>query len=289
MNIITGGTGQVGSALANTLLKKGEKVTITSRTSARAKEWLDKGANFAVADVYDTAALQEIFKTGKSIFILNPPADPLTNIDVQERKTVHSLLKALENLEIQKVVVQSTLGAQKGHNIGDLGVLYELEKGIEKLPYSYSIIRPAYYMSNWAMSLPTVKETNKLMSFYPADLKIPMVAPSDIGDLAAILMTVKNTPKLNSIEGPEMYSANDVAQAFSDSLGEKIEVNVIPRNHWKETYRSMGFSEETAQSYSNMTEISLNYFKSSIESTDHLKGKITIQEYINNLMENETA
>jgi len=284
MNIITGGTGQVGSALANTLLKKGEKVTIISRSSTSAKDWIDRGANFAIADVYDTAALHEIFQTGQSIFILNPPADPMTNIDVQERKTVHSLLQALENLELEKVVVQSTLGAQQGENIGDLGVLYELEKGIEKLPYPYSIIRPAYYMSNWAMSLPTVKGTNKLMSFYPADLKMPMVAPDDIGDLATVLMTDKNTPKLNPIEGPEMYSANDVLQAFSYSLGKKIELNVIPRDHWKETYKSMGFSEQAAESYSNMTGISLDYFNLQEQSTDCIKGKITLQAYINSLL-----
>jgi uncharacterized protein YbjT (DUF2867 family) len=91
MHIITGGTGRVGSALAEALLKKGEQVTIISRSSKRAKEWMSKGAQFAVADIYDTVALHEIFKKGKSIFILNPPADPMTDTPVQERKTVASL------------------------------------------------------------------------------------------------------------------------------------------------------------------------------------------------------
>jgi uncharacterized protein YbjT (DUF2867 family) len=88
MNIITGGTGPVGSALAETLLKKGEKVTVISRSSKRAKEWAKKGALFAVADIYDTDAMHEIYKTAKSVFVLNPSADPTTNTPVQERKTV---------------------------------------------------------------------------------------------------------------------------------------------------------------------------------------------------------
>jgi uncharacterized protein YbjT (DUF2867 family) len=284
MHIITGGTGRVGSALAEALLKNGEKVTIISRSSKSAKDWMSKGAQIAVVDIYDTAALHEIFKTGKSIFILNPPADPMTNTPVQERKTATSLVEALKYSGAEKVVVESTLGAQPGDNIGDFGVLYELEQGVAKLSYPYSIIRPTYYMSNWAESLPSVKEKGELMSFYPADLKMPMVAPKDIGELAARLMMEQNTPKLNSIHGPEMYSPNDVAAAFSKSLGKNVKVKVIPKDQWKATYKSIGFSEEGAESYTNMTEISLNAFEKTTDTTGFIKGKVTLQEYISNLI-----
>jgi uncharacterized protein YbjT (DUF2867 family) len=189
MNIITGGTGPVGSALAETLLKKGEKVTIISRSSTRAKEWAKKGALFAVADIYDTDAMHEIYKTAKSVFVLNPSADPTTNTPVQERKTVASLINALKYSGAEKVVVASTIGARPGDNIGDFGVLYELEQGISRLSYPYSILRATYYMSNWAELLPAIKEKGEMISFYPADLKFPMVAPKDIGEFAAQLMT----------------------------------------------------------------------------------------------------
>lgn len=284
MHIITGGTGRVGSALAEALLRKGEKVTIVSRSSKSAKDWMGKGAQIAVADIYDTAALHEIFKTGKSIFLLNPPADPMTNTPVQERKTVTSLVEALKYSGAEKVIVESTLGAQPGDNIGDFGVLYELEQGVAQLSYPYSIIRPTYYMSNWAELLPSVKEKGELMSFYPADLKIPMVAPKDIGELAAHLMVEQNTPKLNSIHGPEMYSPNDVAAAFSKALGKNIKVKVIPKDQWKAAYKSIGFSEEGAESYTNMTGLSLDAFEKTTDTTDLIKGKVTLQEYISNLI-----
>ncbi len=38
-------------------------------------------------------------------------------------------------------------------------------------------------MSNWGESIKAVKEQEELVSFYPADLKFPMVAPQDIGEL----------------------------------------------------------------------------------------------------------
>jgi uncharacterized protein YbjT (DUF2867 family) len=285
MHIITGGTGHVGSALAEALLRAGEKVTIISRSSKNAKEWTNKGAQIAVADIYDTVALHEIFKKGRSIFILNPPADPMTDTPLQERKTAASLVEALKNTNVKKVVVESTLGAQPGYDIGDFGVLYELEQNVATLSYPYSIIRPGYYMSNWDEQLPAIKENGELLSFFPADLKFPMVAPADIGELAAQLMMNNDTAKLNSIHGPELYSARDVAAAFSKALSKKVEVKVVPKDQWKATFMSIGFSEQGAASYTNMTEISLREFEKTTDTKGYIKGKITLQEHINSLVE----
>jgi uncharacterized protein YbjT (DUF2867 family) len=281
MHIITGGTGQIGSVLAEALLKKGEPVTIVSRSSKAAAEWKAKGARFAVADIYDTDALHGIFKTGKSIFLLNPPADPMTDTTVQERKTVASLLAALKHTKVEKVVAASTLGAQPGDNIGDLGVLYELEQGVANLSFPYGIIRSGYYMSNWAQSLPSVKKSGELISFLPADLKIPMVSPQDIGELAARLMTEKNVPELTAIQGPELYSPQDVATAFSRVFEKQVTVKVIPQEDWVAAFKSAGFSDKAAVSYANMTKITVQHLEI---PKDFVKGKTSLQEYINNLV-----
>lgn len=280
MNIITGGTGRVGSALAEALLRKGEAVTIISRNSKAAAEWKAKGANIVVADIYDTEALHEIFKKATSVFLLNPSADTMTDTTLQERKTAASLIQALKNTNVERVVVASTLGAQPGDKIGDLSVLYELEQGVARLSYPYSIIRSAYYMSNWASLLPAVKESGELVSFFPADFKMPMVAPQDIGELAARLMIDKDTPQLNAIQGPELYSPGDVANAFSKALGRSVMVKVIPKREWVSAFKSIGFSDAAAESYAGMTELTVNNIDI---PKDSVKGKISLQEYINNL------
>lgn len=281
MNIISGGTGQIGSALANALLKSGEAVTIISRSSRSAADWQAKGAKFAVADIYDTEGLHRIFQTGKNIFVLNPPADPLTDTDLQERKTVASLVEALKGTQAEKIVVASTLGARPGSRIGDLNTLYELEQGIGALGYPYQIIRSAYYMSNWASSLPIIKETGELMSFFPKALKIPMVAPQDIGGLAAKLMITRNGPELNAIVGPELYSPQDVADAFSNALGQKVSVKVIPEQQWTDAFKSAGFSDEAAASYAAMTEIAANHIE---VPKNAVRGEITLEQYIDDLL-----
>ena len=281
MHIITGGTGQVGSALAKALLQEGQPVTIISRSSKDAGKWQAQGAQWAVADIYDTTALHDIFKTGQSVFLLNPPADPMTDTSVQERKTAASLVEALRGTDVKKVVVASTLGAQPCENIGDLGVLYELEQAVAALPCYCSIIRSAYYLSNWASAVTTAKESGTVFSFFPAEMKLPMIAPQDIGELAASLMMKDNTPHLTAIQGPQMHSAADVASVFAQVLQKPVTVKVIPREDWVDTFRSLGFSPQAAASYARMTELTIDHPDI---PTDYVIGKTSLEEYIRNLL-----
>ena len=91
---------------------------------------------------------------------------------------------------------------------------------------------------------------------YPADFKLPMVAPEDLGWFAAELMTepVYKTG-LHYVEGPVRYSANDVATGFSEALGRAVDVRVVPRDKWEAAYRAVSFSAASAKSYANMTKI----------------------------------
>lgn len=282
--MITGGTGQVGSALARALLRMGEPVTIVSRNPQAAAAWTSQGASFAVCDIRDTKALHKVFMNAKKVFVLNPPADPTTDTSAEERRTADSLVTALQHTNLERIVVASTLGAQEGDMIGDLGVLYGLEQGVATLGYPYSVMRSGYYMSNWAQSLKTVKETGQLMSFLPADLKIPMVAPGDIGQVAARLMTDINPPKYNSIQGPELYSPKDVATALSEVLERPVSLTVIPRDELIATFKSFGFSEEAAISYARMTELTID--DPDIPS-DSIKGRTSLKEYVSSLVHDQ--
>ena len=53
--------------------------------------------------------------------------------------------------------------------------------------------------------------------------------------------------------GPRRYTPRDVADAFAHALGRPVDVEVIPRHAWEQTYRQLGFSPEAARSYACMT------------------------------------
>jgi uncharacterized protein YbjT (DUF2867 family) len=283
MHIILGGNGHVGSAVAQTLLSQGEPVTIVSRNSSSIPEWQKCGAQVEVVDVHNTVELHRVFAKGKRLFLLNPPADPATDTDVEERKSLASILEAIKDSGLEKIVAESTYGAQPGAQIGDLGVLYEMEQQLAAQSIPFSIIRAAYYMSNWDFSLQTAKQDGVIYTFFPADFVLPMVAPRDIGQLAARLMTepVENTG-LHNIEGPKRYSSINVAAAFAKALQKPVKVVETPRDQWIKTMQTMGFSNEAAASFSNMTTLAIEGKMPTCDSVT--RGVVSLESYIAELV-----
>ena len=282
MYIVLGGTGHVGSSVAANLLERGEDVTIITHNSKKTDEWKKRGAKTAVVDVLDTEELRKVFKIGKRLFLLNPPADPATDTVTEEQKTLTSILDALENSGIEKVVGESTYGAQPGEGEGDLNVLYEMEQGLKKMNLPYSIIRAAYYLSNWDASLEAAKNEGAIHTLYPVDFKLPMVAPADIGKIAAELLTepIEKTG-IHYVEGPEMYSSTDVAEAFSVALEKPVKAVETPKEKWISTLKKLGFSETAARSMAAMTEVTLE--EKYEKSASPMRGETTLRQYIDGL------
>ncbi|ARQ12785.1 NmrA-like family protein (plasmid) [Rhizobium etli] len=282
MYIIVGGTGRVGSAVAKTLLDGGEAVTIVTRNSENAGAWRQRGAEVAIADVHDVTSLREVFRQGKRAFLLNPNADIASDTDREERETVRCLLEAIEDSGLEKVVAQSTMGAQPGEQCGDLNVLYDLEAGLRSQPIPASIIRAAYYYSNWDAMVGPVTKDGLLSTMLPADLRLPMVAPEDLGRVAARLLQ-EPIEQIGTypVEGPERYSSNDLAAAFAAALGRTVRVDVIPREAWEDAYRRLGFSDAAAHSYARMTALTVDGPE---YPEDAIRGSISLKTYIDELV-----
>jgi len=283
MFIIMGGTGHVGSATAAALLRRGEPITIVTRNAQHAAPWHARGAEIAEADIENVAGLRAVFRRGRRAFLLNPPADIATDTDVVERHTAARILAALEDSGLEKVVAESTGGAQPGERIGDLSVLFQFEEGLRRQPIPAAINRAGYYMSNWDGMLATVKQTGKLPTMYEADLAIPMVAPRDLGEVAALrLLSGADDTGIRVVEGPQRYTSRDVAEAFAKALGRRVEVDVTPRSAWEAALRSAGFSAAAADSYARMFAVSVDQgFES---PADAWQGETTLDAYIRDLV-----
>lgn len=73
MFAITGITGQVGGAVAHSLLERGRSIRAVVRDPGRAQAWTARGAELAVADIGNPSALANALTGVEGAFILVPP------------------------------------------------------------------------------------------------------------------------------------------------------------------------------------------------------------------------
>jgi uncharacterized protein YbjT (DUF2867 family) len=282
MHIILGATGHVGSAVAMALLDRHQPVTVVTRDLAKAERFTRRGAAAAIADIQDSDALHAVLQRGQFAFLLMPPAAPSTDTVSEEKRTMGSIVRALRGTHLQKVVVQSTYGAQPGDGLGDLGVLYEFEQAVAAVGMRTSVVRAAYYMSNWDASLSDARDRGVVDTFFPPDFVLPMVAPADLGAAAARLLTeeIEHTG-IRYVEGPMPYSPEDVAGAFAQVLGREVRAVQTPRSAWIAKYASLGFSPAAAESYARMTAVTLEHVERP-EAPE--RGRTSLADYINRLV-----
>lgn len=287
MYVILGATGHVGSAAADELIRSGNPVTVITRDGGKAASWRSRGAKAAIVDVTDVDALRSVFKRSSRAFLLNPPAPPSSDTDEEEHRTLASIVQALDGSGLEKVVVESTYGAQAGDRLGDLSVLFDFEQALARQAIPVTVLRAAYYMSNWDALLEAAKQ-GVLPTMYPADLAIPMVAPTDLGAAAARLLQ-ENVDRtgMHYVEGPARYSSNDVAAAFAKALGREVAVAVTPREQWEDAFRKLGFSSAAAAAYARMTAVGVDGSFDTPEDPE--RGSVNLDTYIAALVQRDQA
>ena len=279
MYAIMGATGHVGSAVVDALLETGAPVLALTHSAEHGDHLRRKGAEIAVVDVRDADALRSVFKQARRAFLLNPPAAVSGDTDAGERATVAAILAALAGSGLEKVVAESTMGAQPGERLGDLNVLYELEQGLQAQPIPAAWNRAAYYMSNWDTALESARTDGVVPTMFPADFELPMAAPRDLGRAAARRLTsALDDVGRRNVEGPARYSTADVARAFADALDRPVRAAVTPRDQWEQAFQALGFSRAAAHSYARMTGATLD--GEMVPESETEKGPTTLEAYV---------
>ncbi|MDR3306886.1 MAG: SDR family NAD(P)-dependent oxidoreductase [Endomicrobium sp.] len=120
--LITGGTGFIGSNIADALLAKGHSVVVFDNLSSGKKENVDKKTKFYKADIFNKKEVDNVFKKEKPQIIIHNAAqidvrksvdDPFFDAQVNILGSINVLNACVEN-KVKKIIFASSGGSVYG-------------------------------------------------------------------------------------------------------------------------------------------------------------------------------
>jgi uncharacterized protein YbjT (DUF2867 family) len=278
--VVAGVSGNTGRVVAETLLSQGKKVRVVVRDAAKGEAWQRRGAEVAIADLGDAAALGKALEGAEGAYLLVPPNVAAPNFRDYQRATSDAVAAAVRASRVPHVVLLSSIGAQHPSGTGPIAGLHHTEKVLSAIEGTCStFLRAGYFMENLAGSLGMLGQ-GVLPSFFPAEVGIDMVATRDIGKLGAqLLVEGAKATSVVDLAGPKR-SMNDAAAALTAITGKPVAVQVFPLEAMVPTLTGMGLPVGIAELYREMTEAILSGLVAFEPGHRRVMGTATLEEVL---------
>jgi NAD(P)H dehydrogenase (quinone) len=273
MFAVMGITGNVGGAVADTLLQHGKEVRGIVRDAAKARAWQDKGVEIVTPNYGDhlAAALSGV----EGVFVMIPPNMVPEPGFPDSVVRIAAIKKAIFAAKPPRAVFLSSWGSEKTSGIGLIAPNRILEQELGETGVPSAFLRPAWFMENLVYSLSAARSTGNYFSFYqPLERPYAMVATKDVGRIGAqTLLQEWQGNRVIEIPGPISYSSKDAAAALGTAIGRSIAAVAVPRDSWVDTLAQNGMPADRSGAYIEMVD-SLNsgWIDFGVPGTEQFKG-----------------
>lgn len=216
--LVTGATGHVGRHVVQQLIQRGASVRALVRDPATAD--LPADVEIRQGDLLDVDALRQAFQGVSTLFLLNAVvADEFTQALIT--------LNVAREAGVKRVVYLSVIHSDRYVNVPHFAGKFGVERMIEQMGFSATILRPAYFMDNDL----TIKDVVLGYGVYPMPIGsrgLAMIDTRDIGEIAAIELLSRDRAAADSastrinLVGPETLTGTEIAGIWSGALGRAI-------------------------------------------------------------------
>jgi uncharacterized protein YbjT (DUF2867 family) len=255
MFLVTGITGHVGGATAQNLLAKGHKVRALVRNPEKAADWASKGVELVQGDFTDPTAIARALTGVEGAYIMLPPLLTPQRGFPEAKAVIAAYVDALKRVPPPRLVVLSSIGAEKPERLGLITSLHLFEQALAPFTFPIAFIRAGSFFENNIPLLPVAAQSGHFYTFYqPVELPVPSIATRDIGALAAQLLTDKSWTGHRIIELGSPYSSTQIASAMTEVLGRPVAAMAVPRDRWSATMESFGLPPGSTWAYEEMVD-----------------------------------
>jgi len=273
MFLVMGITGRVGSATAQHLLAQGEKVRAMVRDREKAANWAHQGVELVDGDWNDAAAVERALQGVEGAFVMLP-AVWAPSPDFKEAKSViTNYVEALTKAAPPRVVVLSSMGADRASGLGMITALSLLEQGFRHLTLPIACVRAGGFFENFLYGLHVAQGGTLPVYYNPTSRKSTMVATGDIGAEVATLLTGPAWSGHRVVELGSMVSADEVAAQLGEVMQRDVKAFAIPRVGWPAAFEQFGIPKgQTGPAEAVFEAVNAGWMDLGVEGTEHVAG-----------------
>ncbi|GEB62057.1 NAD(P)H-binding protein [Streptomyces gardneri] len=239
MILVTGATGNIGSALLKELHAHGAG-PLRGLTRDAAGAVFPDGVEAVEGDFAEPASLKPALEGVRSLFLvsrLGPDAD---------------VLEAARHAGVEHVVLVSSITVQTHPHLGPAAENLAVEQLLKESGMAWTILRPTQFASNALMWAASIREHETVRAPY-ADTALPTVHPADIASVARVALTEPgHQGRTYALTGPEPVTARQQTEAIAEALGRDVPFAEISRPEARALMAAV-FGEEAADAVLDVT------------------------------------
>jgi uncharacterized protein YbjT (DUF2867 family) len=264
--LVTTPTGNIGSRVTARLIEERADVAVFARKPEALPAGVRAHATVHQGDLNDVDDLASALEGASALFFLIPPNMQTDDWRAWQRQIAENAAEALERTGCDRVVLLSSIGAQYD-DMGPISGLGEAEEILSPVVPNLIRLRAGYFMDNFLQFAGSIAAEQSVYHAFPADKAMPMVATTDIGDVAAELLMddTWSGDQVRGVHGPADLSHAEAAAAIGDALGSEVTYVQVPVEAVQEQMREMGLPGDVVANYGEMIRGLTNLSRSDVE------------------------
>ncbi|MEV6480397.1 NAD(P)H-binding protein [Streptomyces sp. NPDC051576] len=216
MILVTGATGNIGSALLKELRECGAG-PLRGFTRDAGRAVFPEGVEAVEGDFAEPESLKSAMDGVRSLFLvsrLGPDAD---------------VLEAARRAGVEHVVLVSSITVQTHPHLGPAAENLAVERLLKDGGMAWTILRPTQFASNTLMWAGPIRDRGTVRAPY-ADTALPTIHPADIASVARAALTEPgHQGRTYALTGPEPVTPRQQAEAIAAVLGREVPFAEIGR------------------------------------------------------------
>jgi len=253
MILVTGSPGNIGTPLAQHLLRQGGKIRLMVRNPKKQDQVVadlqSRGAEIVQGDFADPGSLAHCFAGVESAFLLVPVA-----LETAEWKG--NFVRAAEQNGVERIVNLSVSGATSTTPIHLFRMHWEAEQTLESTGIAWSHLQPTDLARfNIRSILPTVEGQG---AFYSSvgEGRVALVDEEDVAEVAVAALTEDgHEGKKYVLTGPKAVSYPEIADALANKLGKPVKYIDIEPAEAKKAMVAAGLPDWVADFINDLREL----------------------------------